>query len=846
MRRIWMICLMTMLTGTLTLARVARGRGGATQGAPMQSAAPQGRGGADANAPLPTIAAKIAGMQKFDGYFPFYWDARGGKVWLAIDKWDLEFLYTESLPAGLGSNDVGLDRGQGGRAHVVKFTRSGPRVLLVASNYGFRANTNDPDQRRGVEESFAVSALWGFDVAAEDTGGAVLVDATNFFLRDSHSVIATLKRTQQGTFRLDATRSAFYLPGTKNFPKNTEVEVTLTFTGDEPGNYVRQVTPDPTAITVREHQSLIELPGPGFKPRVYDPRSSFFGISYMDFAAPVSESVEKRFIARHRLEKKDPNAAMSEPVQPIVYYLDRGAPEPIRSALLEGANWWAQAFEAAGFKNAFRVELMPEGMDPMDIRYNVIQWVHRATRGWSYGGSVTDPRTGEIIKGQVTLGSLRARQDYLIAEGLTAPYEKGKAVSPALMNMVLARMRQLAAHEVGHTLGLAHNYSASTVNRASVMDYPPPDISLDANGVPDLSNAYATGIGAWDKVSITFGYSQFAPGTDEAVALNKIMNDAYSSGQRYLTDQDARPASAASPYAHLWDTGSDAVSELDRIMKVRAAALKRFGENNIREGAPMATLEDVLAPIYMMHRYQVEAAAKVLGSVDYSFALRGDALTPNKPVPPAEQRKALEAVLATLTPAALAVPESLLKMIPPRPPDYPQSRELFRRRTAPVFDSLAPAEAIATHTVAFLFDPERAERLVEFNALDAQAPGFGEVVDRILALTWQAPHAAGYAGQIQNVVNQVVLYDMMTLAADQNAGSQARAIATFKLNELKKWLDGQASTGGDGDWRAACFYSAEQIGRFQKDPKQFDLTRPTVPPDGMPIGMDDDWDWDGN
>src|SRR5579863_7376420 len=632
MRRIWMICLLTMLTGTAALAREARGQGGAAQGAPMQNAAAQGRGGADANASLPTIAAKTVGMQKFDGYFPFYWDARGGKIWLAIDKWDLEFLYTESLPAGLGSNDVGLDRGQGGRAHVVKFTRSGPRVLLVASNYGFRANTNDPDQKRGVEESFAVSALWGFDVAAEE-GASVLVDATNFFLRDSHSVIATLKRTQQGTFRMDATRSAFYLPGTKNFPKNTEVEVTLTFTSDEPGNYVRQVTPDATAVTVREHQSLIELPGPGFKPRVYDPRSSFFGISYMDFAAPVSESVEKRFIARHRLEKKDPNAAVSEPVRPIVYYLDRGAPEPIRSALLEGANWWAQAFEAAGFKNAFRVELMPEGMDPMDIRYNVIQWVHRATRGWSYGGGVTDPRTGEIIKGQVTLGSLRARQDYLIAEGLTAPYEKGKTVSPALMNMVLARLRQLAAHEVGHTLGLQHNYSASTVNRASVMDYPPPDISLDAKGVPNLSNAYATGIGAWDKVSITFGYSQFAPGTDETAALNKIMNDAFTSGQRYLTDQDARPSSAASPYAHLWDTGSNAVSELDRMMKVRAAALKRFGENNIREGAPMATLEDVLVPIYMMHRYQVEAAAKVLGSVDYSFALRGDALTPNKPVP---------------------------------------------------------------------------------------------------------------------------------------------------------------------------------------------------------------------
>ena len=824
MRRILWICFVAVLGGAGLFTQVTLA---------------QGRGGDAAAGPLPSVATKTAGMQKFDGYFPFYWDARAGKIWLQIDKWDTEFLYTESLPAGLGSNDVGLDRGQGGGSHVVKFERTGPRVLMIEPNYRFRAISNDADERRTVEESFAQSALWGFDVAAED-GTTVLVDATNFFLRDSHNVIGTLRRTQQGPFRLDVTRSAFYLPRTKNFPKNTEVEVTLTFTSEEPGGFVRQVTPDPMAVTVREHQSLIELPGPGYKPRVYDPRAGYFGTAYMDFATPVGEPIEKRFITRHRLEKKDPTAAVSEAVQPIVYYLDRGAPEPLRSALLEGANWWAQAFEAAGFKNAFRVELMPEGADPMDIRYNVIQWVHRATRGWSYGGSVTDPRTGEIIKGQVTLGSLRSREDYLIAEGLLAPYEDGKPVPPALMQMVLARTRQLAAHEVGHTLGLAHNFAASTVNRASVMDYPPPLINLGADGVPDLSDAYATGIGAWDKVAIDFGYREFPAGTDEAAALNKIMNDAYSSGQRYLTDQDARPASAASPYAHLWDSGDNAVDELNRMMKVRAAALKRFGENNIPKGAPMATLEDVLVPLYMVHRYQVEAAAKVIGGVDYTFALRGDVLTPTKPVPAAEQKRALDAVLATLTPAALELPESLLKLIPPRPPDYPQNRELFRRRTAPAFDSLAPAEAAATHTVSFLFDSERAERLVEMHAAHAEVPSFGEVVDRIFAVTWKAPRESGYSAEIQRVVNNVVLYDLMTLANDPNAATQVRATALLKLSELRDWLGKQP--GQDEGWHAAYFYGGEQIKRFLADPKQFDIPKPVVLPDGMPIGADDDWD----
>src|SRR5437763_3777453 len=469
-----------------------------------------------------TIAEKTAGAQKLPGYFNLYWDAKLGKLWLEIDTWSSEFLYQSGLPAGIGSNDIGLDRGQLGATRIVRFERSGPKVLLIQENLEYRAVSNDPDERRAVRDSFAESALWGFKVEAEEKDHA-LVDATEFFLRDAHGIPAALRRTKQGSYHLDSARFAIYLASTKNFSLNTEVESTLTFAGEEPGRWVRDVTPSPESITVREHHSFVQLPPPGYKPRAYDPRGSFFGIGYMDYATPISEAIVKRFIARHRLEKKDPKAEVSEPVQPIVYYLDRGAPEPIRSALLEGARWWNQAFEAAGYKNAFRGELLPEGADLLDLRYNVIQWVHRATRGWSYGAAVIDPRTGETIKGHVTLGSLRVRQDYLIAESLLAPYEKGKPVSPKMQEMALARLRQLAAHEVGHTLGLMHNYSASTVNRSSVMDYPPPYVKLAVDGTPDVSSAYATGIGEWDKVSIAFGYQGFVPGTNEAAALSKIL-----------------------------------------------------------------------------------------------------------------------------------------------------------------------------------------------------------------------------------------------------------------------------------------------------------------------------------
>jgi len=789
-----------------------------------------------------SIQAKVSGMKKYDGYFEFYYDEKQDKIFLVIDKFETEFLYVESLTAGVGSNDIGLDRNQLGPERVVKFERRGPKVLLTQLNYGYRAISNNASERRAVEEAFAQSVLFGFTVLAEE-GAKVLVDASDFLMQDAHDVSGRLRASQQGNYSLDKSRSAFYLPRIKNFPQNSEFEVTLTFTGQPTGAYIRSVTPTPSVVTVREHHSFIQLPDSNYKPRLFDPRAGYFNVSYYDYATPISEPIEKRWITRHRLEKKNPNAAVSEPVKPIIYYLDPGAPEPIRSALIDGARWWNQAFEAAGYKDAFRVEVLPEDADPMDVRYNMINWVHRSTRGWSYGSSVIDPRTGEIIKGHVTLGSLRVRQDYLIAEGLISPYEEGKPVSKEMEQMALARLRQLSAHEVGHTLGLSHAYSSSTESLASVMDYPHP-IAKMKDGKIDLSDAYDTKIGAFDKVAITWGYQHFPQGTDETKALNDIIQNSLKAGLTFLSDQDARPLGGAHPYAHLWDNGNDPADELNRVMEVRQVALKNFGENTIKPGTPYALLEEAFVPVYFFHRYQAEAAVKLIGGLNYRYALRGDGQPITELLTPQQELKAMDALMKTVSPSALMVPENLLRMMPPRPIGYDRHRELVKIKTELTFDPLTVAETAADFTFSMMLHPARVNRLFEHHSRDAKLPSLESVLDKMISATIKSANKTGYEGAVQMSVNYALLSNLIKLAMnDKETLSQTRGIAQLKLDQLKIWL--LSRNLPDESWKSHYSFLAKQIVLFQEDPEEYKQDRMLPVPPGAPIGMTE-WEFCGN
>ncbi len=769
-------------------------------------------------------------VKKHHGYFDFYYDDSADKLYLAIDKLNTEFLYVHSLSEGLGSNDIGLDRGQLGDGVVVYFKKAGNKILLIQPNQRYRALTDNQEERKSIEEAFAKSVLWGFTIDQEKNG-KFLVDATNFLMRDAHGVVRRLQNNKQGSYKLDKSRSAFNLERTKGFPKNVEFDLMLTFTGKPTGYNIRSVTPDASAVTSHQHHSFVELPDSNYEPRVFDTRSGCYPMSYLDYATPVNSSITKQFIYRHRLEKKDPSAAISEAKEQIIYYLDRGTPEPVRSALLEGGRWWNQAFEAAGYKDAFQVRMLPEGADPMDLRYNMIQWVHRSTRGWSYGGSISDPRTGEIIKGHVSLGSLRIRQDFMIAQALNAPYANGETNDRFALEMALARIRQLSAHEIGHTLGFAHNFAASTNGRASVMDYPHPKFSLK-NGQIDFSDAYAVGIGEWDKVTVAYAYQDFV--SNEAEGLQKILNDAFAKGLRYITDQDARPKGSAHAYAHLWDNGSDITAELESVLAVRKDAISKFSQNNIRLTAPYSVLEDVFVPLYFFHRYQTEAVVKLIGGVDYSYAVRGTTPSLVNFVDGATERRALKTLLKTVDVATLAIGKEKFNLFPPRAFGYRRNRESFKSKVGVSFDPYGAVETASQLTLELLLHPERAARLVQHKSVNSNQLGLQELLDELVDHTVKRSHKDAYAQELQNIINAEVINQLCGLGANQNTYFQVEALVNHQLRAIKSYLSSKKSNGTQKIYDAQL---VEMINHYFKDPTKFKKSVAPKIPDGSPIGM---------
>lgn len=805
---------------------------------------------------LTPVEAKTFDLQRNDGFLTFFVDDEHGKVLLQIEDWDQDFLYASGLGSGLGSNPVGLDRGQWGKTRVVRFKRVGRRAYLIEQNLRYRATTDNVAEQRAVDDSFSDSVIWAADIVAQ-TGETCLVDLGSLLVRDAHRVVARLKSSNQGDYRLDRDRSFVQLERCRAFPRNTELAAMLTFATEKPGALVSEAAADGSVFSLRLHHSFVKLPDDGYRPRAADPRVGAFTVAFADYSAPLDAPLAKRFITRHRLEKQNPAAAKSPAKRPIIYYLDPGTPQPVRDALLDGARWWNEAFEDAGFLDAFQVQVLPDDADPMDVRYNVIQWVHRSTRGWSYGQSIVDPRTGEIIKGHVLLGSLRVRQDRLIVDGLTSTAQPpaiqpttglcnccniaGGGVDQALatvagnhnpLDVSLSRLRQLSAHEVGHTLGFAHNFAASTYgDRASVMDYPAPRVKLAADQELDLSDAYGVGVGAWDRFMVRYAYSEFE---DESAGLAKLIEEARQQGLLYLSDADARPDGAAHPLANLWDNGSDPITELRHLMQVRSAALQKLGADDMLKGAPLADFEITLVPIYLYHRYQVAATAKLLGGFEYRYAVESTGTPAVTPMSVQRQQQAVDELLATLQPSQLVIRKELLAQLPPKPYSGLGDRERFSGRTAMIFDPLGAAGVAARMTLGQLLQPQRVARLAAYPQPDWN---LRTVFDRIVDGVWQQPvGASSEARAVQRVVQQVLVEELIKLAGNQATSGTVRATANGALQRLADQLTGVSQAdrklGADHDMAIV-----EQIYRFRTRPHSPSTPPRSLPaPPGSPIG----------
>ncbi|MEO7051444.1 MAG: zinc-dependent metalloprotease [Rhodanobacter sp.] len=783
-----------------------------------------------------------------NGLLPVHVDRQGGRILITLpaardDGVSARFLYTAALRTGLGAAPTFLDRGRIGTTQLIAFRRYGKKIAAVFENPRFRS----ADSSLSTSPDFVTSIVWMGDIAATLPDGKMVVDLSGFLATDTLGIANSLDQSGdtfgvgsgRGAgkgFALDPKLSAADPASLKLFPDNLEVDAVQTYRSISPGAEVSNIAPDAEKISFTVHHSLVRLPAAGFVSRRFDPRMGGFSTQLVSFGTPLGSDVVRDYANRFRLEKLDPAAAHSKVRKPIVFYVDRNAPEPIRSALIEGIGWWSKAFDAAGYLDAFQVKVLPADIDPMDVRYNVVNWVDRATRGWSYGQEIVDPRTGEIVKGMVVIGSLRVRQDIQIFEGLVGAAQIGKGGPDDPVQVALERLRQLGAHEVGHTLGFAHNFAASTQDRASVMDYPPPRIGL-LDGRPDLTGAYASGIGRWDVATVSWLYGEPAPGKDPQAAADATASAVVASGLRYVADQDARADDTAQPWASLWDDGADPAAELLRLMRVRRAAIDQFGLATLAAGEPMADLRRRFVPIWLLQRYQMVAAAKAIGGVELRYAVNGGGHESSAVVPAPAQRAALDAVLGTLDADQLRVPARLLPLLSAAR-NGSESRqyqiELFAGSDGTVFDPLVAADSGAELTLDALLAPARLARLDAQHAVDAKALGVGEVVDRLLAAALPADTDA-----LSRRIAFRSLVTMAQVAHDPSTTPGVAALLDQRVHEVALALARRQGNAADRAWGAS-------LSRQLLDPRLLDrllashARRVEVPP-GAPIGSEADW-----
>ncbi len=761
----------------------------------------------------------------YKGFMNYTYNDDSGKVILEIDKLDTEFLYINSLSRGVGNNDLGLDRGQLGNSRIVYFTKRGNKILLIQPNLRYVSNSSNELENKAVEEAFARSVLFGFEIV-EKSENSHKIDLTPFLINDAHGVSQRLRYSNSGSYSLNKSMSAIDLERTKAFPENIEFDVLLTFTGNPSGNLVRSVTPTASNLTVNQHHSFVKLPDNNYKKRKFDPRTGSNPFIVYDYSTPIDEKLEQRYIVRHRLNKKNPNDEISEPIEPIVYYIDNGTPEPVKTALIEGGNWWNQAFEAAGYKDAFRIEVLPENADPMDVRYNLIQWIHRSTRGWSYGANIVDPRTGEIIKGQVSLGSLRVRQDYMILSGLVD--NPNNIENKSLIEKTsLDRIRQLSAHEIGHTLGFAHNYISSANNRSSVMDYPHPKIDL-IDGKINIDNAYSKNIGDWDKVSVNYAYRDFSNLKNEDVELNNIIEEAVSNGLYFLSDSDSRPVGSANPFSHLWDNGEFPYQELNKLLKVRELALKNIDLDNLVDGEPYDRIEDILVPIYMLHRYQIEAAAKAIGGVDYLYFVKNKSNDKVKFVDSKLQRESLKSLLDVLKPNNLVLPNNLIDILSPRSFRNPRTRENFATNTGVAFDYINTSSSIINHTFTFLLNPERINRVNQQNMFGANILKLDSYLLTISNSIFSNQKMNSYESAVNKNTSSLYLDHLFLAFNNAKTNDLSKSDIHTSILKIKKKLDADSN-----DFNS---FLLNKIKDFLNNPEKYVPVVNTKIPDGSPIG----------